>query len=116
QATVGWQMQAIGKFDISGKIVTTRFPVTLVPFSDAGAEAEPYVAGFPLAKSLESLPPHLGPNFAPNLAAVKQGANATADSEESESAGAARAMDGDPKTAWRAGGTPYPHWIEVKLG
>ena len=115
QARVGWQMQAMGRFDISGRIIQSKFPVTLVPFNDAGSEAEPYVAGFPLPKTLESLPPHLGPNFGPDIASIGQGAKVTADSNESEANRATNVIDGKPLTAWRAGSTPYPHWIELRL-
>src|SRR5207253_3163351 len=44
QARIGWRTAGIARFDIWGKIVTGTVPITLVPFSDAGLEAEPYIA------------------------------------------------------------------------
>jgi hypothetical protein len=115
QASVGWRMKSTSRFEIWGDILQATNPVTLVPFSDAGVEGEPYVAAFPLPETLKSLPPGLGPRAYPDLGQIKRGASAHADSELNDETDATRAIDGNPATAWRAACTPYPHWLEIKL-
>jgi DUF1680 family protein len=115
QASVGWRMKSTSRFEILGDILQATNPVTLVPFSDAGVEGEPYVAAFPLPETLKSLPPRLGPGAYPDLGQIKSGASAYADSELNDETDASRAIDGNQTTAWRAASTPYPHWLEIKL-
>src|SRR5436190_6290831 len=57
QTTMGWRMKTLSRYDVRGRLVVHEQPVTLVAFSDAGTECEPYVAAFPLRKTLDSLPP-----------------------------------------------------------
>ncbi len=115
QAKVGWRTDAFSRYDIWGRIVPVRVPITLVPFSDAGIETEPYVAAFPLMKTLDSLPPRLGLESRPKAVVNSSRVTAVADSEANERASAARVIDGDPRTAWQSAGTPGLHWIEIRF-
>jgi len=114
QAIAGWQMQAASRSDVHGNFVPATSKVTLVPFYDAGLQNDPYVAAFPLIKTLDSLPPRLGGSNDANMAAITFGNTITADSEAGD-ASATNAIDGNPKTGWRSAASGKAHWIEVKL-